>query len=161
MNMNTDKAYMTFGQYYLRYGNSIPHISLKVRERKIPLKIYPSPFSENPYIILLIKFILSQELCADNIIIPYIIGINYITEIPQITFWANFLENNRKQINKTLRHLNSKFFDNSLIGDWDSNLGYPGLGLFSFSIKNPNNIIQGLYEIPEVIYTLVLNPRRE
>lgn len=158
--MDTDKAHVTLGQYHLRYGNSLPKTSLKIRERKIPLEIFPSPFSENPYIILLIKFAL-RNLCAENIIAPYIIGINHITETPNIILKGNFLENNRKLINKTLRNLNSKFFDNSLIGDWDLNLGNPGLGLFSFSIKNPHNIIQGLYPMEEVIYTLILKPIRE
>lgn len=158
MNMTTDKAHVTLGQLYLHYKESLPKISLKIRERKIPIRIFPSPFSENPYNILYIKWILSQKGFSDSQINPQYIGVNHITETLNIIIWGNFLENKRDSINKILMQLNNQFFDKSLIGDWDLNPGYPGLGLFSFSIKNPHNIIEGTYPIEEVIYTLILKP---
>lgn len=158
MNMTTDKAHVTMGQLYLHYKESLPKISLKIRERKIPIRIFPSPFSENPYNILYIKWILSQKGFSDSQINPQYIGVNHITETLNIIIWGNFLENKRDSINKILMQLNNQFFDKSLIGDWDLNPGYPGLGLFSFSIKNPHNIIEGTYPMEEVIYTLILKP---
>ena len=160
MNMITDKAHVTMGQLYLHYKESLPKISLKIRERKIPIRIFPSPFSENPYNILYIKWILSQKGFSDSQINPQYIGVNHITETLNIIIWGNFLENKRDSINKILMQLNNQFFDKSLIGDWDLNPGYPGLGLFSFSIKNknPHNIIEGTYPMEEVIYTLILKP---
>ena len=177
MNMTTDKAHVTMGQLYLHYKESLPKIPLKIRERKIPIRIFPSPFSENPYNILYIKWILSQKGFLDSQINPQYIGVNHITETLNIIIWGNFLEkvnhitetlniiiwgnfleNKRDSINKILMQLNNQFFDKSLIGDWDLNPGYPGLGLFSFSIKNPHNIIEGTYPMEEVIYTLILRP---
>lgn len=158
MNMTTDKAHVTMGQLYLHYKESLPKISLKIRERKIPIRIFPSPFSENPHNILYIKWILSQKGFSDSQINPQYIGVNHITETLNIIIWGNFLENKRDSINKILMQLNNQFFDKSLIGDWDLNPGYPGLGLFSFSIKNPHNIIEGTYPMEEVIYTLILKP---
>lgn len=158
MNMITDKAHVTMGQLYLHYKESLPKISLKIRERKILIRIFPSPFSENPYNILYIKWILSQKGFSDSQINPQYIGVNHITETLNIIIWGNFLENKRDSINKILMQLNNQFFDKSLIGDWDLNPGYPGLGLFSFSIKNPHNIIEGTYPMEEVIYTLILKP---